>query len=70
MAGQAPTQAIGKIHLQLAERYEALADEFDERSNSAGSSPSKHRMKAARKYLPERPGWPMALPNYLTLDQV
>jgi hypothetical protein len=38
IASQAPNQAIGKIHLQLAERYEALADDFDEGSNSAGSS--------------------------------
>jgi len=39
MAGQAPTLAIGRIHLQLAERYATLANEIDERSSSAGSSP-------------------------------
>jgi hypothetical protein len=38
MAGQAPTEAIRRIHLQLAERYAELADEFDGRSNFSGSS--------------------------------
>lgn len=38
-AGQAPTEAIRRIHLQLAERYAELANEFDEkRSNFAGSN--------------------------------
>jgi hypothetical protein len=29
LAGQAPVDDIGKIHLQLAERYAMLADEFE-----------------------------------------
>lgn len=41
MAAQAPTEAIRKIHLQLAERYAELADEFDERSDFDGSSPAQ-----------------------------
>jgi hypothetical protein len=56
MAGQAPTQAIGKIHLQLAERYEALADEFDERSNSAGSGPVQAPNESGTKIL-TRAAW-------------
>jgi hypothetical protein len=38
MADQAPTEAIREIHLQLAERYAKLANEFDERSNLPGSN--------------------------------